>query len=165
MKKSIDFLWVAFLLLALLTILLSQMDCIRYVPTSAVEEMGEITMPHPLPDPDYYNAFEFVLRLSLLSAALLLFWNTALNVLGNIIALVQVLVMLFLVKIVIVLDGIHNLIGCTMVKIEGYWEHFAIYYIITGLSIVMFAYSLYLTYIRISYKKKTTQPNKPVQIG
>lgn len=99
MKKGINILWIGFVLLTVVACLLSQARCVKFVPTHLegipIKEDGTYTsfgdMTFSLPEPTYYNAFSLVIKGSLV--CIVAFWlrNVFLNVVGNLAALLQML--------------------------------------------------------------------------
>ena len=97
MKKEINVLWIGFVLICILTIILSNLNCVKFVPKyfeGLPFDENDVTYgfdgkPLKLPEPTYYNAFGIVVGCSTLCIILTFFKKRFLNIAGNAVALFQ----------------------------------------------------------------------------
>ena len=160
MKKEINILWIGFVLICILTIILSNFSCVKFVPKyfeGLPFDENNVTYgfdgkPLKLPEPTYYNAFGSVVGCSTLCIILSLFKKIFLNIAGNAVALFQMLSVCFLPSIRDYLEELVRPYGCAIGAVHGRYEAMPMCFIVGGLCIVMFVYSLLMTLTRIRYK-------------
>ena len=162
MKKGINFLWVFFVFLCVITVLLSFFDCARFVPTDYIgafvnadgtreDHNGNILT---LPEPTGYSGIGLVAICSLICIAAFLSKNLFLNLIGNIVALFQG-VFVFCIPLMVKLMGdINDSIVSFPIELDGYYEILAMWYVLSGLCAVIFAYSVFLTAVYVKDKRK-----------
>lgn len=160
MKKEINDLWIGFVLICILTIILSNLNCVKFVPKyfeGLPFDENDVTYgfdgkPLKLPEPTYYNAFGIVVGCSTLCIILTFFKKRFLNIAGNAVALFQMLSVCFLPSIRDYLEEIGRPYGCAIGAVHGRYEAMPMCFIVGGLCIVVFAYSILITITYTRYK-------------
>lgn len=155
MKKGINVFWIGLVLLCASLVLLSRVNCAQFVAASVNRPMHpDMAEQAALPDPVGYDSFEVVWRFCAGCVVAFLFRNVFFNVIGNIIALIQAMMMCFYVQILTALGSTMHGISCNMGGVNGYYEMLPMGYVLSGLSILVFVYSVLLTAAEIRTKRE-----------
>lgn len=162
MKKGINILWIGFALLCVATIILSQYNCVRFIPTHLegipINDDGTYVsfegMTFELPEPTYDNAIEIVALFSSICMIVFLFCNTILGVVGNLFALLQAMVVCFLPQIKNFIEELNHSVSCGIGEVRGYYEPRMMSFILGFLCAAIFVYSLILTVVYAKEKRK-----------
>lgn len=148
-------------MICILTIILSNFNCVKFVPKyfEGLPVNDGVTngfdgTPLKLPDPTYYNAFGIVVGCSILCIILAFFRKSFLNIAGNAVALFQMLSVFFLPSIRDYIEEAGRPYGCAIGAVHGCYEAMPMCFIVGGLCIVVFAYSLLMTIASVHLRRK-----------
>lgn len=158
MKRGVNILWICYTFLVAVVIALSVFNCIRYVPTYyeglAFEELSDgTTVWHgfsgikTLPEPSYSKLVDKLLPGYILCILAFLPKKKFINIAGSIAAAVQCVIVIFCG---VVYDRLYELLDaqiCSIGSLHGYHELTTVGIFILILSLVVFAFSVFLTRI------------------
>ncbi len=148
MKKGINLFWIVFVILHISIVMISLLDCVRFVPTHYVGlpimEDGlysGFNGPITLPEPSYRNFFNPMWKLSVIAIVLFFLKYKVLHILGNIVTLLQVTIVYHSKDIAALFDTMSNGIG----ELRGYEELTVVAYILLAMTFISFLFSIFLT--------------------
>lgn len=158
MKKGANLLWIFFVLLNTLILVLSLLDCVKYIPTHyeglAIMEDGlyaGFDGPIALPEPSFKNLFSHVCFGGILCSVLFLFKNRVLHIVGILVSLLQAISIMFYVRIVSFVEHSLDGVSCSIGELHGEYKLTIIGVVVGSLCLISFLYSIMLT---IQYAKE-----------
>lgn len=161
MKKGVNLLWIIFVVINALILMISLLDCVKYIPTHyeglAIMEDGlyaGFDGPIALPEPSFRNLFRIVWFESALCSILFLLKPKVLHIIGIILSLFQSICVIFYVRIVSMIEVLFDDIGCAIGELHGKYELTSFGILLGFLCFASFIYSIILTILHSKDKNQ-----------
>lgn len=162
MKKGVNILWITFVVINILILILSLLNCVKYIPTHyeglAIIEEGlyaGFDGPISLPEPSFQNLIRIVWFESALCSILFLFKQKAVHVIGILLSFFQSICVIFYVQIVSLIEALFDDIGCAIGELHGKYELTPFGFLLGILCFASFIYSIVLTILYSKEKRKS----------